>query len=114
MSFSLDPQSQAQMNIPLLEQLRKLSQQENTAFYAPGHKKGKGMSQNMQNLLGKLTFKADLPELPELDNLFAPEGVIAEAQQLAALAFGATQTWFLVNGSTCGWFDYLWRYSHLY
>ena len=28
--------------------------------------------------------------------------MIKEAQQLAAEAFGASQTWFLVNGSTCG------------
>lgn len=34
--------------------------------------------------------------------MFAPEGVILEAQQLAAAAFGAEQTWFLANGSTCG------------
>ena len=102
MSSPLNPQSQVQINIPILEQLWKLSYQADAAFYAPGHKKGRGISQNLENLLGKLTFKADLPELPELDNLFAPEGVIAEAQQLAALAFGAIQTWFLVNGSTCG------------
>lgn len=43
-----------------------------------------------------------MPELPDLDNLFAPEGVIAQAQILAADAFGAEQTWFLANGSTCG------------
>ncbi|MFM7324686.1 MAG: aminotransferase class I/II-fold pyridoxal phosphate-dependent enzyme, partial [Nodosilinea sp.] len=30
------------------------------------------------------------------------EGVIAAAQALAAIAFGADQTWFLANGSTCG------------
>jgi len=47
-------------------------------------------------------LRADLPELPELDNLFAPSGVIAEAQGLAAQAFGADQTWFLANGSTAG------------
>jgi arginine/lysine/ornithine decarboxylase len=52
--------------------------------------------------LGADVFQADLPELPELDNLFAPTGAIATAQALAADAFGAEQTWFLVNGSTCG------------
>ena len=44
----------------------------------------------------------DLPELPELDNLFAPEGPIKEAQDLAADVFGSKKTYFLVNGSTCG------------
>jgi arginine decarboxylase len=52
--------------------------------------------------LGTAVFRADLPELPELDNLFAPEGVIHAAQDLAANIFGADRTWFLVNGSTCG------------
>ena len=47
-------------------------------------------------------FTADLTELTNLDNLFTPQGVIQAAQQLAAEAFGASQTWFLVNGSTCG------------
>ena len=102
MSSPFNGQSQAQINIPLLNRLQELSQQTNAAFHTPGHKRGQGINQNLQNLLGQLTFKADLPELPELDNLFAPEGVIAEAQELAALAFGAAQTWFLVNGSTCG------------
>ncbi|MCZ0902295.1 aminotransferase class I/II-fold pyridoxal phosphate-dependent enzyme, partial [Microcoleus sp. HI-ES] len=37
-----------------------------------------------------------------LDNLFNPEGAIAEAQDLAAEAFGAQSTRFLANGSTCG------------
>jgi arginine/lysine/ornithine decarboxylase len=43
-----------------------------------------------------------LPELPDLDNLFAPQGVIEQAQQLAAKTFAADHTWFLANGSTCG------------
>lgn len=53
-------------------------------------------------MFGLDAFRADLPELPELDNLFAPEGAIAAAQALAAQAFGAERTWFLANGSTCG------------
>lgn len=38
----------------------------------------------------------------QLDNLFAPEGAILHAQELAAEAFCAERTWFLVNGSTAG------------
>jgi len=37
-----------------------------------------------------------------LDSLYCPSGVIKEAQELAAKAFGADKTFFLVNGSTCG------------
>ncbi len=87
---------------PLVDALQQAAAKPHAAFYAPGHKQGQGSSRKINDLLGNTVFKADLPELPELDNLFAPEGVIAEAQDLAAIAFGADQTWFLVNGSTCG------------
>jgi arginine decarboxylase len=87
---------------PLLSALNQSAQRKHAPFYAPGHKQGQGVSKNLQNLMGKQVFQADLPELPELDNLFAPTGAIAAAQELAAQTFGATKTWFLVNGSTSG------------
>ncbi len=37
-----------------------------------------------------------------MDDLHQPEGVIQQAQELAAAAFGADQTFFLVGGSTAG------------
>ena len=40
--------------------------------------------------------------MPGLDNLQAPEGIIREAQQLAAKAFQSEACFFLVNGSTSG------------
>lgn len=39
---------------------------------------------------------------PGLDYLSSPSGVIADAQALAAAAFGAAHTFFLVNGCTAG------------
>jgi arginine decarboxylase len=87
---------------PLLNALTKMAQKPHAAFYAPGHKQGNGTNQSIRDLIGTAVFQADLPELPELDNLFAPVGAIAEAQELAADAFGATKTWFLINGSTSG------------
>jgi len=101
MPFASDsPNSQERM--PLLEALRKAAHQPHAPFYAPGHKRGQGSPPPLVDLLGASMFLADLPELPQLDNLFAPVGVIQEAQELAAAAFGADQTWFLVNGSTVG------------
>lgn len=87
---------------PLLTALAQAVQRGNTAFYAPGHKQGHGILPDFKALLGPHVFRADLPELPELDNLFAPQGPIHHAQQLAAGAFGAEETFFLANGSTCG------------
>lgn len=44
----------------------------------------------------------DLTEVGGLDDLHAPSGVIEEAQRLAAEAFGAGRSFFLVNGTTAG------------
>jgi arginine/lysine/ornithine decarboxylase len=80
---------------------RALSQylgNENLPFHMPGHKQGRMIPKEMiHNLL-----KFDLTELYGLDNLHFPEGVIKEAQCAAANAVGATETFFLVNGSTAG------------
>ncbi len=92
----------AQASTPLASALYRCGYRVNVPFYTPGHKKGQGISERQQQLFGRATFKVDLPELPELDNLFEPEGVILAAQKLAAEAFGADQTFFLANGSTCG------------
>jgi arginine/lysine/ornithine decarboxylase len=92
----------SQHKIPILETLSACTQRPHAAFYTPGHKRGQGISHHLAQIMGNQVFQLDLPELPDLDNLFAPEGVIREAQELAAQAFGADQTWFLVNGSTCG------------
>ncbi len=91
-----------QNQTPLLSTLQAYASREYAAFHAPGHKRGRGAPESLRTLLGYQTLAADLPELPELDNLFAPEGVIQAAQELAAAAFGAEQTWFLANGSTSG------------
>ncbi|MGD1712479.1 aminotransferase class I/II-fold pyridoxal phosphate-dependent enzyme [Dapis sp. BLCC M172] len=91
-----------QTKAPIIETLKNLSQKSHAPFYTPGHKQGKGIAQPLTDLLGTKVFPADLPELPELDNLFTPNGVIQESQELAAETFGALETKFLVNGSTTG------------
>lgn len=91
-----------QTQTPLLSALQTCAARTYAPFHTPGHKRGHGMGRSLTHLLGTPASQADLPELPELDNLFAPHGVIQAAQALAAQAFGADQTWFLANGSTSG------------
>lgn len=67
-------------------------------FHMPGHKLGKGIA---EEFLGEIE-KLDLTEIPGTDNLHAPTGAVKEAQELAAEAFGARKSFFLVNGSTVG------------
>ncbi|NEP19122.1 MAG: aminotransferase class I/II-fold pyridoxal phosphate-dependent enzyme, partial [Leptolyngbya sp. SIO4C1] len=92
----------SQQRAPLVEALQRCAARPNAAFYTPGHKRGQGISALHRAVFGSDIFRADLPELPELDTLFAPEAAIQQAQQLAAEAFGAEHTYFLANGSSCG------------
>lgn len=90
---------------PLVDALRELGRKERALdhpFYFPGHKRGSGSSDSLKAIVGQVALQHDLPELPELDNLFCPTGAIKEAQEMAAEAFGARETFFLVNGTTCG------------
>lgn len=64
----------------------------------PGHKLGRGFPKNFSNDFLSL----DITEIPGSDDLHCPSGIISEAQMLAAKAFKADRTFFLVNGSTCG------------
>ncbi len=91
-----------QSQTPLLTALQTGADRHDAGFHTPGHKKGQGSAPAFRALIGDRALRADLPELPELDNLFAPQGVIQQAQLLAAEAFGADRTWFLANGSTGG------------
>ncbi len=102
MTLAPDHFVQSQQKTPLINALTTLKQQSDSAFYSPGHKRGQGINPNLASLLGNKVFQGDFPELPQLGNLFSPDAAIEEAQCLAAEAFGADQTWFLVNGSTCG------------
>ncbi len=92
----------AQYQTPIADRLRTSAQSDNVPFHTPGHHKGQGIDPELKIWWGEAIFQADLPELPELDNLFAPNGVIAEAETLAAEAWDSDRTFFLTNGSTAG------------
>lgn len=82
--------------LSLGEELLQYQKQGFLSFHTPGHK-GK------KEFFKGLNFpEQDLTELPDLDMLHAPHGVIAEAQKRAAQVFGAEESFFLVNGATVG------------
>ncbi|MFZ5597700.1 MAG: aminotransferase class I/II-fold pyridoxal phosphate-dependent enzyme [Bacillota bacterium] len=87
---------------PVIEALKRYTDEKIIRFHMPGHK-GTGTAGNkMAEYLGQMVFKVDVTNIPGLDDLHQPEGVIREAQELAALTFGSDRTYFLVNGSSCG------------
>lgn len=92
----------AQARAPLFEALRDYAAKDMAAFHTPGHKQGRSIPAEFKALVGENVFRIDLTELPEVDNLHDPDGVIKEAQALAAEAYGADASFFLVNGSTTG------------
>lgn len=85
---------------PLVEAMVKYLQKDIARFDVPGHKRGKGISNDLVNLLGRKAVEADINSLPELDNLNHPTGVIKEAQELMAEAYRADNAFFMVNGTS--------------
>jgi len=68
-------------------------------FDVPGHKGGRG-NKALKSFLGDDCVKLDMNSMKPLDNLCHPVSVIKEAQRLAAEAFGAAESFFIVNGTT--------------
>lgn len=83
--------------IPLYDMLEEYYKLRPTIFHMPGHKMGSTVNEYYKDMI-----KWDVTEIPMTDDLHNAKGAILKAQKLAALAFGADKTFFLVNGSTCG------------
>lgn len=69
-------------------------------FHIPGHKKGQGIDQEFRDFVGENILSIDQINIVPLDDLHQPEGVIKEAQLLAAQAFGADYSFFSVQGTS--------------
>lgn len=80
----------------LLEKLEEYSHTDYYPYHMPGHKrhaKGKMPA----DVLG-----IDITEIGGFDNLHQPKEIILEEQKRAARLYGAEESFYLVNGSTCG------------
>ena len=84
---------------PLYDAVAAYARSVAAPFHMPGHKLGKGF---FPEGLFHDPSRFDVTELAATDDLHCPRGPLKAAQELAAEAFGAGRTWFLVNGSTCG------------
>jgi len=91
-----------QLRTPLFDAMVGLAEARKVSFHTPGHKSGKGISTRFRKFVGPKIFSIDLTTLDEVDSLQKPKGVIKEAQELAAKAYGADRSYFLVNGTTGG------------
>ena len=71
-------------------------------FHTPGHQQGHGMDRAFREFIGDNVLAIDLTQIRGLDDLLQPEGALVDAQALAAEAYGADHSFFLINGSTSG------------
>ena len=94
--------TEKQLKTPLFDAMVALAESRKVSFHTPGHKSGKGISTRFRKFVGPKIFSIDLTTLDEVDSLHKPRSVIKEAQELAAEAYGADRSYFLVNGTTAG------------
>lgn len=88
---------------PIVEALKQAYEHPTYQFHIPGHTKGTGTLPEFKKLIGRKALCVDTTdEFDNLGTLHPATGPIKEAQELAAKAFGAKKTFFLLNGSTAG------------
>ncbi|WP_040196272.1 aminotransferase class I/II-fold pyridoxal phosphate-dependent enzyme [Candidatus Soleaferrea massiliensis] len=92
-------QTLSQHAAPIYRALKEYRSARIVSFDVPGHKQGRG-NLRLTNVLGEKAMSIDVNSMKPLDNLCHPVGVIREAEQLAAGAFGADQAFFMVNGTS--------------
>ncbi|MGN1422069.1 MAG: aminotransferase class I/II-fold pyridoxal phosphate-dependent enzyme [Oscillospiraceae bacterium] len=88
-----------QTRAPLYEAMKEHRANRVVPFDVPGHKGGRG-NKKLTDFLGEACLKNDVNSMKPLDNLCHPVSVIKEAQAVAADAFGAENSIFIVNGAT--------------
>ena len=83
---------------PIVEALRNAVENPSYQFHIPGHTKGQAVFKDFKKLVGEKALSVDTTdEFDNLGTLHPATGPIAEAQELAAEAFGAAKTFFLLN-----------------
>ncbi|MGD6875604.1 aminotransferase class I/II-fold pyridoxal phosphate-dependent enzyme [Bacillus infantis] len=89
-----------QSETPLFSGLLAHAKKNPIQFHIPGHKKGAGIDPEFREFIGDNALSIDLINIGPLDDLHQPKGIIKQAQDLAAEAFGADHTFFSVQGTS--------------
>lgn len=101
MNHHIKTSTSLHMEAPLYEMLCLYEEQNRTSLHVPGHKDGRVFDENSLKHFSNL-LSIDATESKGIDDLHHPSNAIKKAQRLAADAFGADHTFFLVGGSTIG------------
>ena len=87
------------VQMPLLEAMLRYKQENIYPFHTPGHKGGRGMERLLRQELGG-SVPMDVSLMSELDDIHEPTTYIAQAQRLAAQAYGSDACFWAVNGTS--------------
>ncbi|MGB2711699.1 MAG: aminotransferase class I/II-fold pyridoxal phosphate-dependent enzyme, partial [Conexibacter sp.] len=91
-----------QPHAPYLDALVSYGFRGSTRFHVPGHKGGPGADPGLRWAVGERALLLDVPQDTEGIDVGPTPTPYEQAEQLAAAAYGAGQTWFLTNGATQG------------
>jgi arginine decarboxylase len=87
---------------PYLDALRAYAERGPGRFHVPGHKGGPGADPALREAIGAAALALDIPALVEGIDVGEDPTPFQRAQELAAEAWGARRSWFLVNGASQG------------
>lgn len=93
---------QEQQRAPYFEALQHYVDSQVLTFHVPGHQQGMGAPAEFGAFLSKHGWPADITQVLGMDDIHRLESVCQEAQELAAQAYEADKSYFLINGSSCG------------
>ena len=89
-------QSEKVLLSELYNKLKQYGDSDYYPYHMPGHKR------QLTGCIDAQIMKLDITEIDGFDNLHQAEGILQELQEKASLLYGAEETFYLVNGSTCG------------
>ncbi|HEX4804568.1 MAG TPA: aminotransferase class I/II-fold pyridoxal phosphate-dependent enzyme [Conexibacter sp.] len=96
------PADRRQPTAPYLDALVAYGFRGPTRFHVPGHKGGAGADPGLRWALGERALLLDVPQDTEGIDVGPEPTPYAQAEELAAAAYGAERSWFLTNGATQG------------
>src|SRR4051794_33714968 len=92
----------SQDSTPYVDALLAYSARDPGRFQVPGHKGGAGADPSLRELVGETGLRNDIPSVTEGVDVGPEPTPFQQAQLLAAEAWGAERSWFLVNGASQG------------
>ncbi len=90
-----------QRQAPYLEALVDYTRRHPGRFHVPAHKGGQGADRALVEALGRPAFEYDIPAGIEGIDV-GEDSPFQQAQRLAAEAWGARRSWFLISGASQG------------